>query len=45
MSPMNYDVAVIGGGPAGLAAAAAAKKNGARSVALEPIDASRFGMA
>jgi len=32
MYNMNYDVAVVGGGPAGLAAAIAAKKEGAKKV-------------
>ena len=34
MKKENYDVAVIGGGPAGIAAAISAKKNGAQKVVL-----------
>lgn len=34
MYNMNYDVAVVGGGPAGLAAAVAAKKEGAEKVLI-----------
>ena len=34
MKELNYDVAVIGAGPAGLAAAGAAKQNGAEKVLI-----------
>ena len=35
MNERNYDIAVIGAGPAGLAAAAAAKQNGAENVDID----------
>jgi NADPH-dependent 2,4-dienoyl-CoA reductase/sulfur reductase-like enzyme len=44
MSELKYDVAVIGGGPAGLAAAAAAKKNGAEKVVLIERDSTLGGI-
>ena len=31
---MNFDIAIIGGGPAGLAAALSAKQNGAKNIVL-----------
>lgn len=35
MKPLNYDVVVIGGGPAGMAAALSANKEGAKTIILE----------
>lgn len=44
MTRMNVDVAVIGGGPAGLAAAAAAKENGAKKVLILERDTALGGI-
>jgi NADPH-dependent 2,4-dienoyl-CoA reductase/sulfur reductase-like enzyme len=44
MYEINYDVAVIGGGPAGLAAAAAAKKQGAGKVLIVERDSALGGI-
>ena len=42
MAGNEYDVAVVGGGPAGLAAALAAASRGARTVALERAEHPRY---
>ena len=44
MNERNYDIAVIGAGPAGLAAAAAAKRNGAEKVLIIERDTSCGGV-
>ena len=35
MSALSYDVVIIGGGPAGMAAALASRKQGAKTLILE----------